>query len=502
MVSVLQQGLRLGLGALLATASSVTHAFPTLPMLVDPTVDDAAPLATIWPALSGARLGDLPMMLEQGEIRVLTSLSLGWYYIERGRPKGKVVALLELLKQDLKKQLGRDADQLKLTPIPVRRDQLIPFLLEGYGDLIVANLTITPERESEIAFSQPWREGVSEWVVSGPDWPELTEWTELAGRSLVVNPDSSYYASAEVMNQRLRQQGLVPMTLIPADPRLEDEDLLALVASGHFSATVVDDFKLGPWLTRFPQLQAQTAVPLRQDGAVGFGLRRDNPALLAQLNQFVEAHPQQGRSMALIAHRYLISDSWLKPSLDTEPFGPMPELVGLFQRYGEQYGFDWVLLAAFAFQESGFNPRARSPVGAVGIMQVMPSTAREMGIGNLTVAENNIHAGTQYLDRLRTLYFDDPELSEFNRALFAMAAYNAGPNRINRLRREAAARGRDPNQWFNNVEDLAAADIGAETVTFVANLYRYYIAYKRVLAEQAQRDQVREVLERGLNPQR
>ncbi|MBY5920934.1 transglycosylase SLT domain-containing protein [Ferrimonas balearica] len=492
------------LGALLTFSSAPARAFPTLPLLADQSLDEEAPLTSIWPALSGARFDDLDAMVAEGEIRVLTTLTLGWYYIERGRPKGKVVSLLELLKEDLVKQLGREARRLKLTPIPVRRDQLIPFLLEGYGDLIMANLTITPEREVLIAFSEPWRQGVAELVISGPAWPQLEQWTELAGRTLVLRTESSYYASAVAMNERLRSAGLPEMAIIPADPRLEDEDLLALVASGHFDATVIDDHKLGPWLERYPNLTAQRKVPLRQGGAIAFGLRKDNPALLAQMNQFVERHPQGSLSMNLIAHRYLIDDNWLKPSLTTEPFGPVPELVALFQQYGEQYDFDWVLLAAFAFQESGFNPRARSQVGAVGIMQVMPATARDpaIGIGDLTNPDNNIHAGTKYLALLREQYFNEPELSEFNRALFAMAAYNAGPNRINRLRRAAAQRGRDPNEWFNNVEDLAAADIGLETVTFVANLYRYYIAYKRVLEEQTQRDQIREVLERGLNPNR
>ncbi|MBY6188617.1 transglycosylase SLT domain-containing protein [Marinobacter hydrocarbonoclasticus] len=491
-------------GGALSCWCAPVRSWPVVPTLVTPEVDEQAPLASIWPALSGTRLGDLDEMVALGEIRVLTTLSLGWYYIERGRPKGKVVSLLDLLQRDLRRQYGKDARTLKLTPIPVRRDQLIPFLLEGYGDLIIANLTITPEREALIAFTVPWREGVQEWVISGPDWPELTDWQGLAGRSLVARTESSYFASAEWMNHRLQQAGLTPMTLIPADPRLEDEDLLALVASGHLPATVMDDHKLDPWLTRYPDLKAQRAAPLRKNGAIAFGLRKDNPALQAMLDDFIARNPQGSLNMNLIAHRYLVSDNWLKPELDTEPFAPVPELVELFQRYGEQYGFDWVMLAAFAFQESGFNPRAKSHVGAVGIMQVMPRTARDpaIGISNLSDPDNNIHAGTKYLALLREQYFNDPELTELNRALFAMAAYNAGPNRINRLRQEASARGRDPNEWFNNVEDLAAAEIGTETVTFVANLYRYYIAYKRVLEEQAQRDQILEALERGLNPER
>jgi membrane-bound lytic murein transglycosylase MltF len=116
-------------------------------------------------------------------------------------------------------------------------------------------------------------------------------------------------------------------------------------------------------------------------------------------------------------------------------------------------------------------------------MQVMPTTAkdRNVNIADIHLVEPNIHAGAKYMRFLVDQYFDEPGIDNVNRHLFAFAAYNGGPNRIARLRREAAAKGLDPNKWFNNVELLAAEQIGRETVQYVSNIYKYYVAYKLVL---------------------
>ncbi|MBY5991087.1 transglycosylase SLT domain-containing protein [Ferrimonas balearica] len=460
-------------------------------------------LAKIWPILAEPWGGDLDEMLRRGEIRILTSVTPGWYYIDKGQPKGATVETLALLQHYLRRQLGAEARYLRLTPIPVRRDQLIPYLEAGYGDLIIANLTITELRQQSIAFSRPWRLNVRELVVSGPHWPSLTELPQLSERALMVRQESSYFASIEAANERLSLQSLPPIQLLTADPRLEDEDLLQMVAEGHLEATVVDEHKLAPWLTRYPQLKPHPDLPLREGGRIAMGLRKESVQLKAMVDGFVAAHPIGTKAANLVIQNYLASERWMSAMESDGPFAPLPELVALFRRYGEQYNIDWVLLAAFAYQESRFDPGARSHVGAVGVMQVMPATARDkrIAIDNIQQTEPNVHAGTKYLALLRDSYFAEPELTEFNRMIFTMAAYNAGPNRINRLRKAAAERGLDPNEWFNNVEDLVAAEIGSETVRFVSNIYRYYIAYRRVLDEEAARAQVREALERtGVNP--
>ena len=124
----------------------------------------------------------------------------------------------------------------------------------------------------------------------------------------------------------------------------------------------------------------------------------------------------------------------------------------------------------------------RSPAGAVGIMQIKPSTAadRNVGIDDVSTAENNIHAGAKYMRFLADRYFDDPAISNIDRWIFTLAAYNAGPARVRNLRREATEKGYDPNVWFDNVEIIAGRRIGRETVTYVSNIYRYYVSYQLV----------------------
>jgi membrane-bound lytic murein transglycosylase MltF len=151
--------------------------------------------------------------------------------------------------------------------------------------------------------------------------------------------------------------------------------------------------------------------------------------------------------------------------------------VTLFQKYGAKYQVDWLLMAAQAYQESQLDHSRKSPVGAIGIMQIMPATGKQMQVGDITQLEPNIHAGVKYIRHLIDVYFNDPAIDDLNRTLFAFAAYNAGPSRVRALRREALQRKLNPNVWFDNVERVAAQRIGRETVQYVSNIYKYYFAY-------------------------
>ncbi|SHH22032.1 MltF family protein [Ferrimonas marina] len=461
---------------------------------VAPVRTRPAQLSDVWPVLAQPGQGDLDAMLQRGEIRVLTSFTLGWYYIEQGQPSGLIFELTRLFEQHLEEYLGPEAEGLKVTVIPVRTDQLVPYLLQGLGDVIFANLTITPDLSEQVRFSIPVIEPVRELVVSGPDSQPLSSLDHWDDRPITVRRDSSYHDSLQQQNQLRFQRGLPELTVQFADPRLEDEDLLEMVALGQLAATVIGDHKLPPWQRALPELVVQGQLVVRDGGQVAWAMRPDSPKMQALVDSYVQTHPMGSKLYNIVTGRYLRGDAWLQEARQQQPFAGAQELIPLFEKYGQIYDFDWVLLMAFAYQESRFNPGAKSPVGAVGVMQVMPSTAkdRRIDIADIHLTENNIHAGTKYLDLLRRSYFDDGELSEFNRMIFAMAAYNAGPNRINRLRREAEARGLDPNVWFNNVEDLVAAQIGGETVNYVANVYRYFVSYKRVLAEQEARSTIRQ----------
>jgi membrane-bound lytic murein transglycosylase MltF len=165
--------------------------------------------------------------------------------------------------------------------------------------------------------------------------------------------------------------------------------------------------------------------------------------------------------------------------------------VEFFRKYAGQYGFDYLMVTAQAYQESRLDQRLRSRAGAVGVMQVKPSTAAgaPIGIRDVTRVDANVHAGVKYLRFILDRYLDDPAMDPVNRGLFAFAAYNAGPARVQGLRRQAAARGLDPNRWFGHVEHVAAREIGRETVQYVSNIYKYYLAYTMVTEREEARRQ-------------
>jgi membrane-bound lytic murein transglycosylase MltF len=127
-------------------------------------------------------------------------------------------------------------------------------------------------------------------------------------------------------------------------------------------------------------------------------------------------------------------------------------------------------------------------VGAIGVMQVMPATGREMKVGDITQTEPNINAGVKYMRWMIDNYYGDEPMTKLDKALFAFASYNAGAARIAGLRKEAAKRGLDPNVWFHNVEYVAAEKIGAETVTYVSNIFKYYVAYRLIMQEKAEKE--------------
>ena len=154
-------------------------------------------------------------------------------------------------------------------------------------------------------------------------------------------------------------------------------------------------------------------------------------------------------------------------------------------------------MMAQGYQESTLNQEAKSKVGAVGIMQVMPATGEQMKVGDVHELDPNIHAGVKYIRFVVDKYFANEPMDDTNKILFAFAAYNAGSGRIHSLRQEATNKGLDPNVWFDNVEMIAAARIGMETVTYVANIYKYYVAYKLVVLQAEEKKKAKDALENG-----
>jgi membrane-bound lytic murein transglycosylase MltF len=287
-----------------------------------------------------------------------------------------------------------------------------------------------------------------------------------------------------------------PAELVPAHEYLETEDLLELTSAGVIPITVADSHLAAFWSDVLPDLEVHEDLKLATGTRIGWAIRKDATGLKAVLDPWIEAN-RQGRLLGnVLLKRYLRENRWVRASAGAAEEARLAPILDHFRHYGGRYGFDWMLVAAQGYQESGLDQNKRSAAGAVGIMQLLPSTARDkaVGIPNIDELEPNIHAGTRYLRHIVDSYFDDPAIDESNRMLFAFASYNAGPSKIRRLRREAQAEGLDPNQWFGNVELIAARRIGRETAQYVANIYKYYVAFDLIEGQRTSRAAARAAL--------
>ena len=424
-------------------------------------------------------MGDLDAIAQRGRLRVLTTYSRTNYFLEGGRPRGLTYELVEEFVKGLNEKLGLWSRPISAVFIPTSRDRLIPELAAGRGDLAAAHLTATQARAAQVDFGTPLVTGVKEVLVTGPGAPPLERLEDLSGVEVFVRPSSSYRESLETLNARLRGQGLAPTVVQGADEHLEVEDILELLNAGSVTVTLVDDYLAAFWSDVFDGIRVHEDLVLRDDGEIGWALRKGTPELAAEVDAFARAHRKGTLFGNVVLKRYLRQNPWVKNMRAERELERLRETMDLFQRYAARYDFDWLLLAAQAYQESGLDQSLVSPAGAVGVMQLLPSTAagREVGIADIGELENNIHAGVKYLRVLVDRYFDDPGIDDLNRHLFAFAGYNAGPNRIQRLRKEADELGLDPDQWFENVEVVVARRVGSEPVRYVSNIFKYYVAY-------------------------
>ncbi len=424
--------------------------------------------------------GDLDGIAKRGRVRVLVTYSRTNYFLEGGRPRGITYEGVEAFIKQLNKDLGRRRRPIAALYIPVARDEMLEALAAGRGDIATANLTVTDARRQDVDFSNPLMTGVRELLVTGPETPPLETVEDLSGVEVFVRLSSSYHETLLALNERFKALGEAPVFIRPADENFELEEILEMVRSGSYTATVADDYQARFWGGAMDGIEVREDLILRANLDIAWALRKDTPQLMAAVNKFAREHRKGTLLGNVIYQRYLKHNPWVKNNRQEAELEKLDGMIALFRKYGERYNFDWLLLAAQAYQESGLDQSKRSAAGAVGVMQVLPSTAasHQVGIPDIEDMENNIHAGVKYLHVLIEHYFNDPGIDPLNRGLFAFAGYNAGPNRIQRLRRVAEQRGLDPNRWFENVEVIVAEQVGSEPVRYVSNIYKYYVAYK------------------------
>jgi len=443
--------------------------------------------------LDERRVADFDTMAERNFIRALVPYSKTFYFLDGADQRGFTYEFLQEFERYINRELKRKTLKVRLVVIPTKRDRLLTALVEGLGDIAAANLTITHERQKLVDFSDPVLTGVEEILVTGANTPSVNTIDDLAGKEVHVRASSSYYESLKNLNNRFKREGKKPIKIVLADELLEDEDLLEMMNAGLIPRIVIDSHKGRFWSQIFKDLKIHPDIKLNTCRQIAWAVRKNNPQLKNIINKFWETHKKGTLMGNILFRRYLENTKRIHNSFDEEELKRFKEAAVFFQKYSDQYDFDWMMVAAQAYQESRIDQTKRSPAGAIGVMQVLPSTAKDpnVNIPNIEELEANIHAGIKYLRFITDRYFKRESMDQLNRTLFSFASYNAGPARVSALRREASQVGLDPNVWFHNVEIVAAERIGRETVHYVSNIYKYYTAYRLINDKRALKEELK-----------
>lgn len=433
---------------------------------------------------------DLDDLKARGVVRLLVVYSKTFYFFDGAQPRGISYEFGNAFERQLNRGNPDPLRPIRVQLVPVGRDQLIPALIEGRGDIAAVNLTITPERLKLVDFSVPFSDNAAEILVTSANTGVPESPAALSGRSVYVRRSSSQFSSLEELNRTLRSQRKAPVKIVLADENLEAEDILEMVNAGLIDATVVDSYVANFWRQVFPNLRVQPHIALRDRAQIAWAVRKHSPKLKSEVDYFA-AHNQVGTAAAdAVLRRYLLDTRWVRNAAAEADMRRFRQLSKFFQKYARQYRFDWLMLVAQGYEESGLDQNARGPSGGAGVMQIRSETASDANINlpNIEEVDDNIHAAVKYLRYIVDSHFNEPGIDSMNRHLFAFAAYRSGAAQIVKLRRDAAAADLDPNKWFYNVELLAAHDLGRESTRYVSNIFKYYTAYKLILDRARERD--------------
>jgi len=471
---------------------------PTAAAATTPTPDTSenlVPIADVGTTelqkLNKRSTGDIAEITERRFVRALVAYNRTTYFIDGKQQKGIAYDSLVEFENWLRSESADRNRGLKVAIIPTARDRLLPALAEGLGDIAIGNLTITKEREKTVDFTDPVMDNVQELVITGPSAPSLSTVDDLSGQEVYVRNSSSYRRSLDKLNETLRSASKPPVNIKFVDETLEDDDILQMVDAGVYGITVVDKHTVDFWSQVYDRVKVREDLVLRSGGSIAWAVRKNCPGLKTMLNQFISTHRAGTTFGNIMYKKYLGSAERLKNPRDQQEMERFRGLVTLFRKYSDEYSLPWLLVAAQGYQESQLDQQKRSPAGAIGVMQIKPEVAADVGINDISQAETNIHAGIKYLRYILDRYFKDAPMDRVNKGLFAFAAYNAGPARVAGLRKKAEELGLNPNVWFNNVEIVAAREIGRETVDYVSNIFKYYTTYLAVSEQNQQREKAK-----------
>ena len=307
--------------------------------------------------------GDFDGMVKRRIIRALVVYNQTNYFFDGLRPRGISYDALVEFERGLNEKLKTRHLKVYVIHIPVTRDRLLPMLVSGQGDLAVGNITITPERAKQVAFSTPVATNVSEVVVTHASGPALSSLEDLAGREVWVRPSSTYYESLVALNQRFRREGRDTVVIRPADERLETEDLLEMTATGLIDITIADDHLANFWADVFDSLRVHPELAVRTGAELGWAFRKNSPGFEKQVNAFVRTHAVGQWMGNTLFKQYLKTNKWARNPNSGAERRRFANTAAIFKRYAAQYDFDWLMIAAQAYQESKINQKLVSPAG-------------------------------------------------------------------------------------------------------------------------------------------
>jgi membrane-bound lytic murein transglycosylase MltF len=440
-----------------------------------PAVDETLPLVVRMPWK-----GDLDEIVKRRVVRVLLPFRRPEFFYMEGHPVGILQEAFQELERTLNAKFKTTpANRLVVGLLPTPIDKLRERMLGGYGDIAAYGISITEQNQQIADFTVPTMTGLKIIVVTGPGAPELKTIEDLSGQEVWIAPEMRMKDDLAALNARLQSQGKAPAVMREADALLDQADIMEMVNAGTYPIALIQSKLAEFWAQVFDHARPRMDLAVAEDVQTGWAIQKGTPKLKAFLDDFIQTHGVGTAFGNTLMRRYLKETKYIKNARDPSEINKLRATVPFFRKYAADYDLDYLLLAAQGYQESGLDQNVKSRVGAVGIMQVMPATAAAapVKISNVDAVENNIHAGVRLVHFLQSDYFNDAGLDQFNRTLFAIAAYNAGPANITRCRKVASDMGYDPNKWFGNVEVATAKLVGRETTQYVANVYKYYVAY-------------------------
>lgn len=391
---------------------------------------------------------------------------------------GVAISIAQELEKFLANYPGATGTPTVVVPVPTPRRTIADRVDDGQVDF--TTLTVSRAEAEDLSLTRPLIRDVFDVPVLGPEVAGIETLDDLVGIPIYVSEDGRYARDLLVLNEARDAAGEPPLTIKFVDGRLDDYDLIEMVEIGVIPATVASDFKANFWSKVYTSVVVREDIRLNSDGHIAWAVRSENRELENALDAFADKVKKGTLIGNVILNRYTQTADWIENLGSDDAQARIGEVEPVIRRFAEIFGFEPELVLAQAYQESRLDQNSRSHVGAIGVMQVMPTTAADpvVGIPDVTGLDDNIHAGVKYLDWLRSTYFDDPRIDPLDQTLLTFAAYNAGPGGVKRARDRARQMGLDPNVWFENVEVAITQAVSREPAIYVRNIFKYYVSYR------------------------